>query len=106
MPIVYPFYHGGIIKKVKKVNQVNLTRGIKIFCAKTKNESEIEKSNDFGRKFAETGKAHTQETFLPNRQKQEKNTKSHSFIGAANRLEPVRVLPQDGSPCSPIPPQR
>ena len=51
VPIVYPFYHGGIIKKVKKVNQVNLTRGIKIFCAKTKNESEIEKSSDFGRKF-------------------------------------------------------
>jgi hypothetical protein rflaF_20836 len=48
VPIVYPFYHGGIIKKV---NQVNLTWGIKIFCAKTKNESEIEKSSDFGRKF-------------------------------------------------------
>ena len=47
MPIVYPFYHGGIIKKVKKVNQVNLTRGIKIFCAKTKNKSEIEKSELF-----------------------------------------------------------
>ena len=28
-----------------------MTRGIKIFCAKTKNESEIEKSSDFGRKF-------------------------------------------------------
>lgn len=51
VPMRLPILPRRHYKKSKKVNQVNLTRGIKIFCAKTKNESEIEKSSDFGRKF-------------------------------------------------------
>ena len=109
MPIVYPFYHGGIIKKVKKVNQVNLTRGIKIFCAKTKNESEIEKSSDFGRKFGRKTLIH-KKLFYQISQKIRKECRKIDILSLVplTGLEPVRILLRGIlSPlCLPIPPQR
>jgi len=70
-------------KKSKKVNQVNLTRGIKIFCAKTKNESKIEKSSDFGRKIGRNPvekRSFTRNFSTKSVRKQEKNAVKSTFF--------------------------